>query len=39
MKQYNTDNPLSDDIYHLRAFDYYGIQPGMLVGDGEVEGN
>ena len=39
MQQYNIDNPLSADIYHLRAFDYYGIQPGMLVGDGEVEGN
>ena len=38
MKQYNTDNPLSDDIYHLRAFDYYGIQPGMYVTDGCVDG-
>lgn len=40
MKQYNKDNPDSKEVYHLRAFDYYGIQPGMLVGDGgEVEGN
>ena len=39
MQQYNIDNPLSADIYHLRAFDYYGIHPGMLVGEGEVEGN
>ena len=40
MQQYNIDNPLSADIYHLRAFNYYGIQPGMLVGDGgEVGGN
>ena len=39
MKQYNKDNPDSKGIYHLRAFDYYGIQPGMLVGDGEVEGS
>ena len=40
MKQYNKDNPDSKEVYHLRAFDYYGIHPGMLVGDGgEVEGN
>ena len=39
MKQYDKDNPGNKDVYHLRAFDYYGIQPGMLVGDGEVEGN
>ena len=39
MKQYNKDKPGNKDVYHLRAFDYYGIQPGMLVGDGEVEGN
>lgn len=38
MSQYNKDNPLSDDIYHLRAFDYYGIQPGMYVTDGCVDG-
>ena len=39
MKQYEKDNPDDKNTYHLRAFDYYGIQPGMLVGDGEVEGN
>jgi hypothetical protein len=39
MKQFNQDNPDNKNTYHLRAFDYYGIQPGMLVGDGEVEGN
>ena len=39
MKQYDKDKPGNKDVYHLRAFDYYGIQPGMLVGDGEVEGN
>lgn len=40
MRQYNKDNPDSKELYHLRAFDYYGIHPGMLVGDGgEVEGN
>ena len=38
MSQYNKDNPLSADIYHLRAFDYYGIQPGMYVTDGCVDG-
>lgn len=38
MQQYNIDNPLSADIYHLRAFDYYGIQPGMYVTDGCVDG-
>ena len=39
MKQFNKDNPDSKETYHLRAFDYYGIHPGMLVGDGEAEGN
>ena len=39
MRQYNIDNPDSKEVYHLRAFDYYGIHPGMLVGEGEVEGN
>lgn len=39
MKQYDKDNPGNKGVYHLRAFDYYGIQPGMLVGDGEVEGS
>ena len=39
MSQYNKDNPDSKEVYHLRAFDYYGIQPGMGVGEGEVEGN
>ena len=39
MKQYNKDNPDSKGTYHLRAFDHYRIQPGMLVGDGEDEGS
>ena len=39
MRQYNIDNPDSKEVYHLRAFDQYGIHPGMLVGEGEVEGN
>ena len=39
MKQYNKDNPGIKEKYHLRAFEYYGIHPGMVVGDGEVEGN
>ena len=38
-KQYDKDKPGNKDVYHLRAFDYYGIQPGMLVGDGEDEGS
>ena len=38
MQQYNKDNPDSKEVYHLRAFDYYGIHPGMLVGDGGAEG-
>lgn len=38
MRQYNKDNPDSKDVYHLRAFDYYGIQPGMYVTDGCVDG-
>lgn len=38
-KQYDEDKPGNKDVYHLRAFDFYGVQPGMLVGDGEVEGN
>ena len=33
MRQYNKDNPDSKETYHLRAFNYYGIHPGMLVGD------
>lgn len=39
MKQYNMDNPDSKDIYFLRAFDYYGIHPGMYIGEGHVDGN
>ena len=38
MKQYDKDNPDSKNTYHLRAFDYYGIQPGMYVTDGCVDG-
>lgn len=38
MRQYNKDNPDSKEVYHLRAFDYYGIQPGMYVTDGCVDG-
>lgn len=38
MSQYNKDNPDSKEVYHLRAFDYYGIQPGMYVTDGCVDG-
>ena len=36
---YDEDNPGNKDVYHLRAFDFYGIQPGMLVGDGDCEGS
>ena len=39
MKQFNHDNPDNKNTYHLRSFDYYDIQPGVLVGDGEAEGN
>ena len=39
MSQYNKDNPDSKDVYHLRAFDYYGIHPGMYVTDGCVDGS
>lgn len=38
MRQYNMDNPDSKEVYHLRAFDFYGIQPGMYVTDGCVDG-
>jgi hypothetical protein len=38
MSQYNKDNPDSKEVYHLRAFDFYGIQPGMYVTDGCVDG-
>ena len=38
MRQYNKDNPDSKEVYHLRAFDFYGIQPGMYVTDGHVDG-
>ena len=38
-KQYAIDNPDDKSTYHLRAFDHYGIQPGMVVGDGMPEGN
>ena len=37
-KQYAIDNPDDKSTYHLRAFDYYGIQPGMGIG-GTPEGN
>ena len=36
---YDEDHPGNKDVYHLRAFDFYGVHPGMVVGDGEVEGN
>ena len=38
MKHYNIDNPDSKDVYFLRAFDYYGIHPGMQIGEGN-DGN
>ena len=38
MKHYNMDNPDSKDVYFLRAFDYYGIHPGMYIGEGN-DGN
>ena len=38
MKHYNIDNPDSKDVYFLRAFDYYGIHPGMYIGEGN-DGN
>ena len=38
MSQYNKDNPDSKEVYHLRAFNFYGIQPGMMVTDGCVDG-
>ena len=38
MKQYNMDNPDSKDVHFLRAFDYYGIHPGMYIGEGN-DGN
>lgn len=36
---YDEDHPGNNDVYHLRAFDFYGVQPGMMVGDGECEGS
>ena len=38
IKHYNMDNPDSKDVYFLRAFDYYGIHPGMYIGEGN-DGN
>ena len=37
--QYANDNPDDKSTYHLRAFDHYGIQPGMVVGEVPPEGN
>ena len=38
-KQYDEDKPGNKDVYHLRAFDFYGIQPGRLVGNCDCEGS
>ena len=37
MREYNIANPNNKDTYHLRAFDFFNVFPGMNVGDGCCE--